>query len=194
MTDVTTGLNEVDAVVKQILNSIYFVRVQSTEGISSNDRGEVFLKRPEKSSRNTFHFTVNSVVRSHAYGKFDGSAIVITRAQDVPKAPSGLGQVDTWFQADDQRQLSVGRATVLLPRDFECPKHLMGANIVRYDGNRVTAAEDCLRSMGVDVKQPGFWSWTDSDMSSTGQWREATAKDLYPQRRGHPSRVAFRLA
>ncbi|MGF6996841.1 hypothetical protein [Paraburkholderia sp. GAS32] len=179
-------------------DGIAYVRVQ--EGLHGATMTDAGLRLPYTregqfgDARNTSHWSVNSVVADHAYGRFNenadgslkGNIVVIGDPREMP-VPAGLGQVDTWFRMDAtqradgslDRGLTVGHgAVVVAPSGFNVPD---GINVVRYDGGlaeRNAAVEGVLRDRNIEPHQAGMRGWTDGQNHDA--WAENVTRTLYP--------------
>ena len=155
------------------VSKLYLVRVQDNFDNSKVENDRLILARQE-GGRNTFHFTVNAVVESHAYGKFNGEAVVISPLKESfanGQHPSGFGMADTWINAAPDKTISLPRATLIVPRDSAVPS---GVDVIRYDrGADVTAtiaARDkavaaFFDSKGASLRKVGFDNWSDGAAS-----------------------------
>ncbi|MBK5052881.1 hypothetical protein IQ289_31350 [Burkholderia sp. R-70006] len=148
------------------------------------------------SARNSSHWTINSIVGDHAYGRFNespdgtfkGRVVLIADPREMP-VPGGLGQVDTWFRWDAsptedgklERGLAIGRgAVVVAPDDVQVPE---GVEVVRYVGGidaRDKAVHDVLRSRSIDVQEAGMWGW--AGRNDSAEWATETARVFYAGR------------
>lgn len=145
--------------------------------------------------RNTSHWSVNSIVADHAYGRFNegpdgtlkGRVVIIADPREMP-APAGLGQVDTWFRMDAERAadgslrrgIHVGPGAIIVaPPDVAVPE---GVSVVRYEGGKAerdTAVSDVIRSRSLEVEQPTMWGWAGKGNSS--DWAAGIARQYYPE-------------
>ena len=173
-----------------------YVRVQDDlHGMAVDEAGNVLMACNPSATRNTMHFAINGVVGDHAYGRFNlhpdgalkGKVVVIADPEQMG-TPAGFNQVDTWFRMgatlDEhgalQRQLDVGRATVVVPHGMDIPA---GMNAVFYDGTiegRDEAVAQTLSQQRIVQRQIGFRCWTDSNEGDALAWASATASKLYP--------------
>lgn len=163
---------------------IRLVRVQDeTHGMFVDGNGNLQLHRERADSfRNTMHFAVNAVVANHVYGAFDGRIVVIADPREMP-VPSGLGQVDTWFHADEQNNLNAGKAVVIAPEGTALPPEVTAIFYHDIDQtSRDEAVHNYLLSIGVAPQSCGMWGWSGTDLSSHDEWRRSTANGLYGER------------
>lgn len=177
---------------------IAYIRVQDDLYDAHCKDGKLFLpyKRDNEfgKARNTSHWSVNSIVGDHAYGKFNenpdgslkGKYIIIGNPKEMP-VPAGLGQVDTWFRLDSKknangeldRGLSVGKdAVIIAPYGESVPEN---ANVIRYDGTkegRDSAVEKYLTENGIKLEVATQWGWQGQN---SNEWAENIAKEIYPE-------------
>lgn len=167
------------------------VRVQDElHGASADAQGLVLPYNKPDGSRNTLHFSVNSIVSDHAYGSFNenpdgsikGKVVIIADPAELPQA-AGLGQVDTWYRLSAEensegavrRFLPVGHAVVVAPRGTSIPE---GVQAVFYEGgieSRDQKVSEVLQSAGVEIQEAGFRSWVGHDMDNAISWAESVA-------------------
>lgn len=153
------------------------------------------------SERNTVHFSVNSIVSDHAYGKFNenedgslrGKIVILADAADLPQA-AGFGQVDTWFRLTSERDpksgqvnrwLDVGGAVIVAPEGTEVPG---GARAVYYQGGieaRDAAVQSVFDERGIKMEQAGFRNWLGHNWSSSERWALENAADLWGSEAKH---------
>lgn len=173
-------------------NDIRFVRVQDDlHGMETDAQGNLILKykRDTKTtSRNTIHFTVNTIVEDHSYGKFNfdsdgnliGNVIIIANPSEMV-VPAALNQVDTWFRygtKDNERTLNVGKATIVVKEGMEVPK---GVNALFFDGtieDRNRIVKEHFESLNIKMEQCGFRNWVDQTIDSF-KWANDTKEKLY---------------
>lgn len=132
--------------------------------------------------RNTMHWSVNSMVADHPYGRFNlnadgslkGKVVVIAADADELPVPAGLGQVDTWFRLtsqDGERGLPVGKkAIVVAPEGMAVPE---GANVVRYAGGvaeRDAAVKEVFDQHQVQIQTAGMREWVGG--ANEAAWQE----------------------
>lgn len=171
------------------MKNLKFIRVQDAlYGMSSDKEGNLTLLYDSQKNRNTVHFSVNSIVADHAYGKFNtnaegiftGKVVIIANSEDM-MTPAALNQVDTWFRyGSNERSLNVGRATLVLPDDMPAPDN---ANVLRYDGtenHRNQVVENYLTNQNITMHSCSMRHWTDYDAAESIQWAETAAATLYP--------------
>ncbi|WP_432262756.1 hypothetical protein [Cupriavidus sp. TMH.W2] len=173
------------------------VRVQSRLHHATVDAAGLRLPYVRQSEfgryRNTMHWTVNTLVADHAYGRFNeradgsfkGRVVILADPRELP-TPAGLGQVDTWYRMDAtrgddgglDRGLHVGRhAVVVAPEDEPVPD---GVRVVRYAGGieaRDAAVHAVLREQGIAPAVASMWGWAGSDAT---QWAKDTITAHYP--------------
>ena len=103
-----------------------------------------------KSLRNTSHWTQNSVVGSHEMGDWSKAGYAIVADPKEIKNPLlGARPEDTWYALDKNKQLNVGRPTILAPKDAPVPK---GINVVRYEGDRNAALQQHFASQNLPFR------------------------------------------
>lgn len=152
---------------------LFLVRVQDNFDNSKVEDDRLVLARTGD-GRNTFHFTVNAVVESHAYGAFNGEAVVISPMRESfsnGQHPSGFGMADTWINAGPDQSISLPKATVIVPRDSIVPP---GVDVIRYDRGvdeaatvmaRDRAVAGFFESKGASLHKVGFDNWSDGAAS-----------------------------
>lgn len=156
------------------ISKLYLVRVQDNFEKAKVENDRLVISREEHGARNTFHFTINAVVESHAYGKFNGEAVVISPLKESfsnGQNPSGFGMADTWINAGADQSISLPKATVIVPRDSVVPP---GVDVIRYDRGadeagtvaaRDKAVADFFDSKGASLRKVGFDNWSDGAAS-----------------------------
>jgi hypothetical protein len=176
-------------------NDIRFVRVQDNlYGMETDAEGNLILKykRDTKdTNRNTIHFTVNTIVEDHSYGKFNfdsdgnlvGNVVIIANPSEMV-APAALNQVDTWFRygtKDNERTLNVGKATIVVKEGMEVPT---GVNALFFDGtieDRNRIVKEHFESLNIPMEQCGFRNWVDQTVDSL-TWAKNTKEKLYDEK------------
>lgn len=170
-----------------------FVRVQEQlHDMKCDSEGNLTVVYDNTKERNTIHFTINSIVEDHSYGKFNydtdgnfkGKVIIIADPDQMP-TPAALNQVDTWFrygldQNTNERVLNVGKATLVIPEGMPAPEN---ANILRYDGtekHRNEVVEQHLNSLNIKKHSCLMRHWSDYGFTDSMNWAEDVAKNKYP--------------
>lgn len=170
-----------------------FIRVQEElHDMRSDSEGNLTVVYDDSKERNTIHFSVNSIVEDHSYGKFNydshgnfkGKVVIIADPEEM-MVPTALNQVDTWFRygIDKQTQekvLDIGKAVLVIPEGMIAPDN---ANVLRYDGtekHRNEVVEQHLNSLNIERQYCLMRNWTGEDLSSSIKWSEEVIKKNYP--------------
>jgi len=163
---------------------LYLVRVQAgLEMVEMDQQGTLTLNRHGSNradEMNTFHFTLNAVVANHAMGKQfdDASVAIIAPMLDTIEAgniPNGFLPADTYFEADNERQMHLPNALVIVPDGMDVPdgfdnfvvRYSPGQTPTEQRENRNRAVADVFESRGVpfftvtDDNWPGHKSFED---------------------------------
>lgn len=152
------------------------VRVQrGIDGLDVNGKNLVLNHKMENpdSVRNTMHFTLNSVVKDHAYGNFDESkfAFIANLSQTSQEnSISGVSPADTWFHAKDNK-IVLPNATLIAPDTANIPEHIANSNvnIIRYQegatpeetlANRNDAIKLELSDREVPFRTADMYGWS----------------------------------
>ena len=164
------------------IDKLTLVRVQKgIEGISS-EKGNLLVGRIGNDSiRNTLHFTLNSVVQDHAYGKFSESSIAIIgnlKETANNNKINGLSPADTWiFQKDGK--VSIPNPTLIVPDNMSLPKDVKeNINVVVYKGsenieqnykNLNKAIETHFEKESLPFKEINFQTWIGTNINEKDQ-------------------------
>lgn len=177
------------------VDKLHLVRVQNgLEGCRLED-GDLIITRntsttDELSMRNTVHFTLNAVVRNHAYGKFDSLYALITpfeqTAQKNPNLLAGLNPSDTFFHQNENGEMRLHKPILVAPNNAELPQELIqgGLSIIRYEAptevneqtlamTRNLAIANVFSALNAPMNNIGMWGWSDPNATVfNGQHRE----------------------
>ena len=172
---------------------ILAVRVQDDlHGAYVNEQGNITLAYHQESTRNTAHFSLNSITadingygafNEHPDGSLKGKIVFITPLNEM-KPPAGLNQIDTWFRFNvDQKQqqtLELGAsAIVIVPRGTLVPE---GMRALYYDGTiegRDNKVAEYIESQGVKLEYAQTRNWSGHSQASAQQWAQEVKTQLY---------------
>lgn len=122
------GINEKDLTLVRVQNGL--------DGVKVNKNGDILVGRKESESlRNTLHFTLNSVVQDHVYGKFSESKYaIIGNLKDTAQKNdiSGLSPSDTYFFQKDGK-VEIPNGILVVPDNHNLDKEsFQNANTLVY--------------------------------------------------------------
>ncbi len=171
-----------------------FIRItDDLHGLYSDHNGNTILPYSKNTSRNTVHFSVNSVVADHSAGRhnyskdgeFIGKIAIIANPQECP-IPGGLWQNDTWFRIgkldgnNEQYGINLGKATIVCPEGTtNLPENL---NVLFYKGGekeRNEVIHQHLIEQGVEIQASDTHSWRNHSPHQAKEWAEKKAQEIY---------------
>lgn len=146
--------------------------VKNIDNLSIDNDIITFNQNPNKgeSIRNTVHFTLNSVVQDHAYGKFSESQYaIVADLKDTADNNKihGLSPADTFFWGDD---FKLKDPTIFMPKgdenidlysnNFTVIEYEKSTNEIENYQNLKNAVADHFNEKELPFNELGMWNWS----------------------------------
>lgn len=167
------------------LGGVEFCAMRNSEKAEANPKIEAlaFLEQtgftgPDAASRNTLHFSANSLVSDHVYGTFARDVIAVAPlADNIEKSgPSSFNEVDVAFPFQNGKR-EFKNVTFFVREDLAADLPLGGPSFVTFKaGDEAATIRDHLARNGVELRTAGMHAWTGS--TATPSDAKAFAEDL----------------